>query len=330
VSPAQEIRNEFVLSVQGSVRERLPNKHNPKLATGDIEVKAGELTILNRCPTPPFEVTEFPGEELANEDLRLQYRYLDLRRTSIQRVLMLRHKLCQVIRANLDKQGFYRCRNRRSWAAARPREPRDYLVPAASRQVPGNALPQSPQLYKQILMVAGFDKYFQIARCLRDEGPARRPSARIHAARPRNVVRRDGRYLSRHRKLDADVFKQCIGVDISLPLPRIRYADAMLKYGSDKPDLRYGLEIVDIGPIAQTTAFQVFRGAVDSGGKVRCINVAGAAPKLTRKNLDDLTDFRQALRRAKAAPGLKSRSKSSRARSKSSWSRRFRRICAKP
>ena len=119
---AQEIRNEFVLSVQGAVRERLPGKHNPKLATGDIEVKAHELTILNRCPTPPFEVTEFPGEELANEDLRLQYRYLDLRRVSIQRVLMLRHRLNQVIRANLDKQGFLEVEARRPGPAARRRD----------------------------------------------------------------------------------------------------------------------------------------------------------------------------------------------------------------
>lgn len=288
--PAQEIRDEFVLSVQGVVRERLPGKHNPKLATGDVEVKAHELTVLNRCPTPPFAVTEFPGEELANEDLRLQYRYLDLRRSSIQRVLMMRHKLCQVIRANLDKQGFLEIETPLLGRSS-PEGARDYLVP--SRVTPGSwyALPQSPQLYKQLLMVAGFDKYFQIARCLRDEDlrADRQPEFTQLDLEMSFVDMED--IFRVIENLTADVFKQCIGLDLKLPFQRISYQDAMLKYGSDKPDLRYGLEIVDIGEIAKQTAFQVFRGAVDSGGKVRCINVEGAAPKLTRKNLDDLTDF---------------------------------------
>src|SRR5688572_6330367 len=165
---AREIRTEFVLSVKGTVRERLPGKHNPKLATGDIEVKAVELNVLNRCPTPPFEVTEFPGEELANEDLRLQYRFLDLRRPSLQRVLIQRHRLIQLIRNYLDAQCFLDVETpllRRST----PEGARDYLVPSRVTLGSWYALPQSPQLYKQLLMVAGFDKYYQIARCLRDE-----------------------------------------------------------------------------------------------------------------------------------------------------------------
>src|SRR5438876_2723303 len=172
---ASELRSEFVLAVRGKVRERLPNKHNPKLATGDIEVVADEVQILNRCPTPPFDVMSVPLDdqtlgdpELANEDLRLQYRYLDMRRPLLQRTLRMRHRLCQVIREHLDAQDFVDVETP-LLGRSTPEGARDYLVP--SRVWPGNwyALPQSPQLYKQLLMVAGFDKYFQIARCLRGE-----------------------------------------------------------------------------------------------------------------------------------------------------------------
>jgi aspartyl-tRNA synthetase len=289
-APAQSVRNEYVLSVQGVVRERLPGKHNPKLATGDVEIKALELVTLNACPTPPFEVTEFPGEELANEDLRLQYRYLDLRRTSIQRVLMLRHRLNQIIRGNLDEQGFLEVETPLLGRSS-PEGARDYLVP--SRISPGTwyALPQSPQLYKQILMVAGYDKYFQIARCLRDEDlRADRQPEFTQLDIEMSFVEMDDVFRV-VENLTAAIFKECVDVAVPLPLPRLRYADAMLKYGSDKPDLRFGLEITDIGAIAQVTEFQVFRATLESGGKVRGINVLGAANKLTRKNVDDLTEF---------------------------------------
>src|SRR5262249_43958701 len=165
---AKELRSEFVIAVKGQVAERLPGKHNPKLATGDIEVKVEMVQILNRCPNPPFEVTEFSEEDLANEDLRLQYRYFDLRRPSLQRILTLRHRMNKVIRDNLDAQGFLELETP-LLGRSTPEGARDYLVP--SRISPGHwyALPQSPQIYKQLLMVAGYDKYFQIARCLRDE-----------------------------------------------------------------------------------------------------------------------------------------------------------------
>ncbi len=208
---AQEIRDEFVLSVRGVVRERLPGKHNPKLVTGDVEVKAQELTILNRCPTPPFKVTEFPGEELANEDLRLQYRYLDLRRASIQKVLMLRHRLNQVIRDNLDEQGFLEVETPLLGRSS-PEGARDYLVP--SRVTPGSwyALPQSPQLYKQILMVAGYDKYFQIARCLRDEDlRADRQPEFTQLDLEMSFVEIDDIFRV-IENLIADIFKECAGV----------------------------------------------------------------------------------------------------------------------
>ena len=245
---AQQIRNEFVLSVKGTVRSRLPGKHNPKLPTGDIEVKAEVLHILNACPTPPFDVTEFPGEELANEDLRMQYRYLDLRRGSIQRTLMLRHRLCKAIRDHLDAQGFLELETP-LLGRSTPEGARDYLVP--SRISPGQwyALPQSPQIYKQLLMVAGYDKYFQIARCLRDEDlRADRQPEFTQLDLEMSFVEIDDIFRV-IEGLTAAIFQQCIGVDIKLPLPRLKYGDAMLRFGSDKPDLRYGLEIVDVGDL---------------------------------------------------------------------------------
>jgi len=231
---AAEARGEWVLSITGRVRERMigsEKKHNSKLATGAIEVLAEDVRILNRCPTPPFEVFSVPQEgqvfadpELANEDLRLQYRFLDLRRPTLQRTLAMRHRLNKVIRDNLDVQGFLELETP-LLGRSTPEGARDYLVPSRVSLGSWYALPQSPQLYKQILMVAGYDKYFQIARCLRDE------------------------------------------------------------------DLRYGLEIVDVGDIAKQTEFQAFRGALDAGGAVRALNVNGGADKFSRKQLDELAEI---------------------------------------
>ena len=298
-TPGQEIRSEWVLAVRGKVRERLPNKHNPKLATGDIEVLVEELHILNRCPNPPFEVWSVPQEgqtftdpELANEDLRLQYRYLDLRRSTLQRMLALRHRLNKVIRDCLDVQGFLEIETP-LLGRSTPEGARDYLVP--SRVWPGNfyALPQSPQIYKQLLMVAGYDKYFQIARCLRDEDlRADRQPEFTQMDLEMSFVDMDDIFAV-IEPLMVSVFECCLGVKIATPFPRLNYADVMLKYGSDKPDLRYGLEIVDVGDIAATSEFGVFRDCLAAGGKVRAINATGAVEKFTRKNLDELTPFAQ-------------------------------------
>src|SRR5262245_32053648 len=284
---ARELRSEWVIAVKGTVEHRLPGKENPKLATGTIEVKAEEMQILNRCPTPPFAVTEFPGDELANEDLRLQYRYLDLRRPSLQRTLMLRHRMNKVIRDYLDSQGFLELETP-LLGRSTPEGARDYLVP--SRVWPGNwyALPQSPQLYKQLLMVAGYDKYFQIARCLRDEDQrADRQPEFTQLDLEMSYVEME-HVFSVVEGLIAEVFAKCIGAPVPLPLPRLQYEDAMLRFGSDKPDLRFGLEIVDVGDIAAQTEFKVFRGTLEAGGKVRGINVKGAADKFSRKGLDEL------------------------------------------
>jgi aspartyl-tRNA synthetase len=284
---ARELRSEWVIAVKGSVARRLPGKENSKLDTGKIEVQAEEMQVLNRCPTPPFGVTEFPGEELANEDLRLQYRYLDLRRPTLQKTLALRHRMNKVIRDYLDRQGFLELETP-LLGRSTPEGARDYLVP--SRVWPGNwyALPQSPQLYKQLLMVAGYDKYFQIARCLRDEDlrADRQPEFTQLDLEMSFVEMND--VFRVIEGLIVDVFAHCLGVTIPLPFPRLNYADAMLRYGSDKPDLRFGLEIVDIGDIAGQTEFKVFRGTLEAGGKVRVINVRGAANKFSRKGLDEL------------------------------------------
>jgi aspartyl-tRNA synthetase len=286
----RELRSEWVVAVKGKVVHRLPGKENPDLATGAIEVRVEEMTILNRCPTPPFEVTEFEGTELANEDLRLQYRYLDLRRTSIQRTLILRHRLNKVIRDYLDAQGFLELETP-LLGRSTPEGARDYLVP--SRIFPGQwfALPQSPQLYKQLLMVAGYDKYFQIARCLRDEDlRADRQPEFTQLDLEMSFIEQDD-VLHVIEGLIAEVFQKCIGVEVPLPLPRIKYQEAMLKYGSDKPDLRFGLEIVEVSDLAACMEFSVFKNAVASGGKVRGINAKGAGAKFSRREIDGLTDF---------------------------------------
>ena len=297
---ASQARGEWVLSVRGKVRERLidgKQKHNTKLATGAIEVLADDVRILNRCPTPPFEVNSVPQEgqtfgdpELANEDLRLQYRFLDLRRPTLQRTLAMRHRLNKVIRDNLDAQGFLELETPLLGRSS-PEGARDYLVPSRVTQGSWYALPQSPQLYKQILMVAGYDKYFQIARCLRDEDlRADRQPEFTQLDLEMSFVEMDDIFKV-IENLTVDVFRRCLGVEIKLPLPRLQYDDAMLRYGNDKPDLRYAMEIVDVGDIAAQTEFQAFRGALDTGGKVRALNVTGAADKFSRKQIDELAEI---------------------------------------
>jgi len=294
---AQDVRSEWVLAVRGGVRHRLPGKTNPKLATGAVEVVAEELKVLNRCPTPPFEVMSVPLEgqvladpELAGEELRLQYRYLDLRRPGLQRTLALRHRLNQVIREYLDRQGFLEIETP-LLGRSTPEGARDYLVP--SRVFPGEwyALPQSPQLYKQLLMVAGYDKYFQVAHCLRDEDlRADRQPEFTQLDLEMSFVDVDD-VFGVIEGLTAEVFRKCAGAEVPLPLPRLSYADAMLRYGTDKPDLRYGMEVVDVSDLAGRTEFGVFRDTVAAGGTVRALNARGAVEKFSRKGLDELTEY---------------------------------------
>ncbi len=293
---AHEARSEWVLAIRGKVRARPADMHNPKLATGDVEVLVEEFQVLNRCPTPPFEVRSVPQEgrtfgdaELAGEDLRLQYRFLDLRRPTLHRTLALRHRLNKVIRDYLDKQGFLELETP-LLGRSTPEGARDYLVP--SRVSPGAwyALPQSPQLYKQLLMAAGYDKYFQIARCLRDEDlrADRQPEFTQLDLEMSFVEQED--VFQVIEGLVADIFEKCLP-DVAAPkVERLQYADAMLRFGSDKPDLRYGMEISDIGDLARQMEFPLFKEALAAGGKVRGLNARGAAEKFSRKNLDELAE----------------------------------------
>jgi aspartyl-tRNA synthetase len=310
LAAARELRSEWVVAVKGEVAHRLPGKENKDLATGAVEVKARELQVLNRCPTPPFDVAEVSEgarerhrekarekgkeltqeEQLANEELRLQYRYLDLRRAALRRILILRHRLNKVIRDHLDQHGFLEIETPLLGRSS-PEGARDYLVP--SRVFPSSwyALPQSPQLYKQLLMMAGYDKYFQIARCLRDEDlRANRQPEFTQLDLEMSFVETDD-IFGVIEGLTAEVFEKCAGVKVPLPLPRLQYADVMLRYGSDKPDLRYGLEIVDVGDLAERTEFRVFRDTVARGDKVRGLNAKGAAARFSRKELDGLAEF---------------------------------------
>lgn len=289
---AQTIRSEWVLSVHGKVRHRLPGKTNDKLNTGAIEIKADRVDVLNRCPTPPFEVTEFVGETLANEDLRLQYRYLDLRRKSLQEVMILRHRVCKVIRDFLDTRNFLEIETP-LLGRSTPEGARDYLVPSRLFEEQWYALPQSPQLYKQLLMIAGYDRYFQIARCLRDEDlRANRQPEFTQLDLEMSFVEMDD-IFNIIDGLTADVFQQCIGVEVQTPIPKLSYKEAMRRFGSDKPDLRFGMEIIDICEVAKTTEFKVFHDTLERGGVIRGLNAKSAAGSFSRKNLDDLTKFVQ-------------------------------------
>jgi aspartyl-tRNA synthetase len=279
-----KLGREECVSVTGVVRHRLPGKERHDAATGKVEVKATKVVVLNHCPPLPFTVTEFPDEQLANEDLRLQYRYLDLRRRSLQDVLTLRHRLCKTIRDFLDARGFLEVETP-LLGKSTPEGARDYLVPSRIYHGEWYALPQSPQLYKQLLMVSGFDKYFQIAKCLRDEDTrADRQPEFTQLDLEMSFVERDD-VFEVLEKLAAEVFRRCIGVEIPLPFSRLTYAEAMARYGSDKPDLRFGLEIVDVSDLAAETEFKVFQDVLAAGGFVRGINAKGAADKFSNTQL---------------------------------------------
>lgn len=273
---SKNLGREWVLSVTGVVRKRLPGAERTDIATGAIEVEAKALHILNPCPPLPFSVTEFPDEPPPNEDLRLQYRYLDLRRRSLQRILTLRHRMNKVIRDFMDANNFLEIETP-MLGRSTPEGARDYLVPSRVFNGQFYALPQSPQLYKQLLMVSGYDRYFQIARCLRDEDlrADRLPEFTQLDVEMSFVERED--VLSLIERLAADIVKQCLGVTVPTPFPRFTYAEVMARYGSDKPDLRYGLEIVDVSDLAQQSEFGVFKTAIAAGGVVRAINASGAA-----------------------------------------------------
>ncbi len=278
---ASRIRSEFVLACVGEVALR--SAPNPKMKTGMIEVNVEELRIISEAQTTPFYIEE---DDNANEALRLKYRYLDLRRPNMQRNLMLRHKIAKIARDYYDEQGFIEIETP-ILGKSTPEGARDYLVPSRIKNGSFFALPQSPQLYKQLLMLAGYDKYFQIAKCFRDEDlRADRQPEFTQVDLEMSFVDCDD-VMNCTEGFLVRVFKEAIGVDIELPIRRIPYAEAMDKYGSDKPDLRFGMELQNISETASRIDFVVFKGALEAGGSVRAVVIPGGA-KFSRKEIDAL------------------------------------------
>jgi len=282
---ASSLRSEYVIAATGTVRER--ESKTDKIATGAIEVYVTELRLLAKAETPPFEIVE---HSKANDMLRLKYRYLDLRRPDMQKMIATRHKVTKIARDYFDEQGFYEIETP-MLTKSTPEGARDYLVP--SRVHPGKfyALPQSPQQYKQLLMLSGFDRYMQIARCFRDEDlrADRQPEftqidLEMSFVNEDDVMEIQEGFLKR-------VFKEVLDVDVQTPFLRLPWREAMDRFGSDKPDMRFGFELKDISDIVKDCSFQVFSAPVAAGGSVRLINVEGGGEHFPRKKIDKLAEF---------------------------------------
>ena len=281
---ASALRSEFEVEAQGAVRMR--SSVNPDIPTGNIEIEVTTLKILGRSETPPFEIL---SDSSANEELRLKYRYLDLRRPDIQSNILMRHKIVKVTRDYFDENGFIEIETP-TLIKSTPEGARDYLVPSRIHKGSFFALPQSPQLYKQLLMLSGFDRYMQIARCYRDEDlrADRQPEftqidLEMSFVEAEDVFKVAEGYVAR-------LFKEVLGVEIATPLPRITFTEAMNDYGSDKPDTRFDMKIKDISDIAENCGFGVFADTVKNGGTVRAITAKNAAGVYTRKEIDKLTE----------------------------------------
>jgi aspartyl-tRNA synthetase len=283
---AHQLRSEWVLAVRGRVEARPGDMANPKLATGAIEVLASELRLLNSSETPPFPLDE---EVEVSDNLRLQYRYLDLRRPEMAANMVMRHKAVMTVRNYLNDHGFLDIETP-MLTRSTPEGARDYLVPSRVNAGKFYALPQSPQLFKQLLMIAGMDRYYQIVKCFRDED--------LRADRQPEFTQIDmelsfideEQIIAINEGMIAALFKETLGVELQPPFPRLTFAEAMNRYGTDRPDVRFGMELVDLTGIASTCNFKVFRDTADRGGTVRAINAKGCG-EMTRKDLDQLTEY---------------------------------------
>ncbi len=280
------IRAEYVLAAHGVVRPRGEGAVNSNLPTGAVEIFVTELKILSAAQTPPFEVSD---SKKVNDETALKYRYLDLRRPSLQRNIMMRHQIAKVAREYYYENGFLEIETP-MMIKSTPEGARDYLVPSRIHKGSFYALPQSPQLYKQLLMLSGYDRYIQLARCFRDEDlrADRQPEftqidLEMSFATQEDIMAMNEGFIKR-------VFKEVLNVDIPTPLPRITFADAMNRYGSDKPDTRFGMEIQDLSDVVKNCGFGVFTSAIEAGGSVRAIVAKNAAATLTRKEIDKLTE----------------------------------------
>ena len=282
---ASSCRSEYVLMAKGVVRER--ESKNADIKTGNIEIYVTDLRILAKAQTPPFEIVDNSN---TNEELRLKYRYLDLRRRPLQRNIIMRSKIAKTARDYFYENGFIEIETP-MMIKSTPEGARDYLVP--SRVHPGSfyALPQSPQIYKQLLMIAGYDRYIQLARCFRDEDlrADRQPEftqidLEMSFVDTEDIMQMAEGFVRR-------LFKDVLGKDIPTPLPRMKYTEAMERYGSDKPDTRFGMEITDLTDTVKSCGFGVFTSAIENGGTVRCITAKNAAGTFTRKEIDKLTEY---------------------------------------
>ena len=297
---ADKIRNEYVIEVTGKAILRDPSQVNPNLKTGEIEVLAEAITIINKAKTPPFAIED---DVEVSEDLRLKYRYLDLRRPVMFDTFKMRSDVTVTIRNFLQQEGFLEVETP-ILTKSTPEGARDYLVPSRVHEGEFYALPQSPQLFKQLLMVSGFEKYFQIARCFRDED--------LRADRQPEFTQVDietsfmsmDEIIEMNERLIQQVMRNVKGIEVPAPFQRMSYKEAMDRYGSDKPDVRFGLELVDLSDIAAKSSLKVFTGAIENGGVVKAINVNGAADTFTRKELDALAEF-VAIYKAKGLAWLK-------------------------
>jgi aspartyl-tRNA synthetase len=284
---SKSLRAEYVIQVRGDVAFRPEGTANPDLPTGQIEVRVRHVEILNKSATPPFH----PGNtDLPGEDIRLKYRYVDLRRPKMQQTLMLRHRMIKIMRDYLDEHDFIDVETP-MLGRSTPEGARDYLVPSRVQQGSFYALPQSPQLYKQILMVAGYDRYMQLARCFRDED--------LRADRQPEFTQMDlemsfidaNDIMGLIEGLMVRLAKEILGLELKLPLPRMTYDEAMERFGHDAPDLRFGMELLDLTDLAKESEFRVFHDVAARGDRVRGINAKGAASRYSRKNIDELTAF---------------------------------------
>src|SRR4051812_9500743 len=284
VTDAKRLRSEFVVALMGRVEHRSPETVNRKIATGEIEVSATDIRLLNEAKTPPFPIAD---DVEVSEETRLKYRYIDLRRPRMQRNMIMRHQATMAIRKYFDEQGFLEIETP-MLTKSTPEGARDYLVP--SRVHPGEffALPQSPQIFKQILMIAGMDRYFQIVKCFRDEDlRADRQPEFTQVDLEISFATEDLVFATLEPLMER--LMALIGREAPRPFLRLPYAEAIAKYGSDKPDLRCGMEIKDLSPAFKASEFSVFRAAIESGGEVRGFAVPGAA-KYSRRELDELVD----------------------------------------
>ncbi len=284
---AERVRSEYVVEIEGTVVERDSATVNEKMATGEIEISVSNIIILNKSKTPPFQIE---GDTEVSEDLRLKYRYIDLRREPMQKTFKLRHQTTQAIRSFLNEEDYLEMETP-MLTKSTPEGARDYLVP--SRVHPGHfyALPQSPQLFKQLLMVSGFEKYYQFARCFRDEDLRADRQPEFTQIDIETSFLSSEEIMAMSERMMKKVMKQVKDMDIETPFPRISYDEAMERFGSDKPDTRFSMELVNVSEVVKNAGFKVFSSAVENGGKVSALNVKSAGADYSRKDIDQLTEF---------------------------------------